>query len=122
MTTITKKQASLALIVVALAAVMIAGTIASSADNSVFAKKHKHGKHASVNQGISLSNTQDQHSSVVNLQAQAHQLLHHVIMQRLALKPTTQVMHWHQCNNHLNHNNNHTKNTKQTTPIKNHSE
>ena len=42
MTTITKKQASLALIVVALAAVMIAGTIASSADNSVFAKKHKH--------------------------------------------------------------------------------
>ena len=67
MTTITKKQASLALIVVALAAVMIAGTIATSADNSVFAKKHKHGKHhnddnskhASVNQGISLSNTQE---------------------------------------------------------------
>ena len=58
MTTITKKQASLALIVVAFAAVMIAGPVASSADNSVFAKKHKHGKHASVNQGISLSDAQ----------------------------------------------------------------
>ena len=45
MSTITKKQASIALIVVALAAVMIAGTIASSADNSVFAKKHKKSEH-----------------------------------------------------------------------------
>ena len=77
----------MALIVVALAAVMIAGTIATSADNSVFAKKHKHGKHhnddnskhASVNQGISRAI----HSINIlpfNLQGHFHQLLTQAIM------------------------------------------
>ena len=41
MTTITKKQVSIALVVIAFASIMVAGTIASSADNA-FAHRHHH--------------------------------------------------------------------------------
>ncbi|MER5175534.1 MAG: hypothetical protein ABJB76_06375 [Candidatus Nitrosocosmicus sp.] len=50
---ITKKQTYLSLLVIVFATVMITGTIESSADNSVFAKKHKDSKKGSQNIGIS---------------------------------------------------------------------
>ncbi len=78
MTTITKKQASISVLVAAFATVMIAGTIAvSSADNSAFAWRNNHdffsfghfnhnnGKHSSIHQSISQSCHQNQHSTVL---------------------------------------------------------
>ncbi len=53
MSYITKKQTYLSLLVIVFATVMITGTIASSADNSVFAKKHKDSKKGSQKIGIS---------------------------------------------------------------------
>jgi hypothetical protein len=58
MTTITKKQVSLALVAVVFATAMIASVIASP--DSAFARHHK-----SVHQSISQHNDQSQSSSVV---------------------------------------------------------
>jgi len=79
MTTITKKQASIALVIVALSAIMIAGTIVSSADNAFahrhhhhhhhhhffFSHHHHHGKHSSIHQSIHQGCNQHQHSTVL---------------------------------------------------------
>ncbi len=73
MKTITKKQASIALVVVALSAIMIAGTIVSSADNAFahrhhhhfFSHHHHHGKHSSIHQSIHQGCNQHQHSTVL---------------------------------------------------------
>ena len=54
MSYITKNQTYVVLLVVVFATVMITGTIASSADNSVFAKKHKGSKKGN-HQNIGLS-------------------------------------------------------------------
>ena len=52
MSYITKKQSSLALLVIVFATLLIAGTILSSTvtDNSAFAKKHKKGTHQKIDQ------------------------------------------------------------------------
>ncbi len=63
MTSITKKQASLALVVVALAAIMIAGTIAASTD-SAFAHK-KHHKHHSVSNHQSITQKCKNHQRAI---------------------------------------------------------
>ena len=47
MTSITKKQTSLALVAVVFATAMIVGTFATVADNSAFARHHHHGHHSS---------------------------------------------------------------------------
>ena len=78
MTTITKKQASIALVVVALSAIMVAGTIVSSADNAFahrhhhhhhhhffFSHHHDHSKHSSIHQSIHQGCNQHQHSTVL---------------------------------------------------------
>jgi Ni/Co efflux regulator RcnB len=82
MTTITKKQISLALVVSAFAAIMVAGTIAGSASNA-FANRHHHhdhhhhhhhfnhfnhhdnSRHSSIHQSISQECNQHQHSTVL---------------------------------------------------------
>ena len=62
MVTVTKKhQTSLALVAIVLATAMIAGTFASSTDNSAFAT---HGKKAKVKQSISVACDQDQNAPV----------------------------------------------------------
>jgi hypothetical protein len=62
MVTVTKKhQSSLALVAIVLATAMIAGTFASSTDNSAFAT---HGKKAIVKQSISEACDQDQSAPV----------------------------------------------------------
>ena len=61
MTTITKKQASLALVVIAFAAIMVAGTIAASSDNAYASHKKSH-THQSINQNCK----QSQHSTTVS--------------------------------------------------------
>ncbi len=76
MISITKKQVSITLVIVALSAVMIAGTIASSADNAFahrhhhhhfffFSHHHHHGKHSSIHQSIGQGCHQHQHSTVL---------------------------------------------------------
>ncbi len=60
MTTITKKQASLALVVVAFAAIMIAGTIAASSDNAYASHKRSH-----THQSIVQKCKQHQHATVL---------------------------------------------------------
>jgi hypothetical protein len=47
MTSITKKQTTLALVAVVFATAMIVGTFATVADNSAFARHHHHGHHSS---------------------------------------------------------------------------
>jgi hypothetical protein len=67
MTTITKKQMSIALVITAFAAVMIAGTVVASADNA-FANRHHHhdhSKHSSIHQSINQECRQHQHSTVL---------------------------------------------------------
>jgi hypothetical protein len=88
MTTITKKQSSLALVLVAFATIMIAGSIASGTGNAFangdegnfndfnhfdhfnpfdfFHHHHHHGKHSSIHQGIIQSCDQNQHSIVLS--------------------------------------------------------
>ena len=62
MVTVTKKhQTSLALVAIVLATAMIAGTFASSTDNSAFAT---HGKKAKVKQSIDVACQQDQNAPV----------------------------------------------------------
>jgi hypothetical protein len=61
MSSITKNQTALALVVVAFATIMIAGTIALSAD-SAFARKH-HSKVVVVNQSHDQRQSLTQHSS-----------------------------------------------------------
>jgi hypothetical protein len=77
MTAITKKQASLALIVIAFASIMVAGTIVTSADNTFASHRHhhhhhhhhhdhgNHSKHSSIHQSISQGCRQNQHSTVL---------------------------------------------------------
>jgi hypothetical protein len=73
MTAITKKQASIALIVIAFASIMVAGTIVTSADNAFASHRryhhhHHHGnhsKHSSIHQSISQGCRQNQHSTVL---------------------------------------------------------
>jgi hypothetical protein len=73
MTAITKKQASLALIVIAFASIMVAGTIVTSADNAFASHRHhhhhhhhgNHSKHSSIHQSISQECRQNQHSTVL---------------------------------------------------------
>ncbi len=72
---ITKKQSSLAFVVVAFATVMIIGTISFVADNSVFAHRghffhfnhfnDNNGRHSSIHQSISQSCNQNQQSTVL---------------------------------------------------------
>jgi hypothetical protein len=63
MVTVTKKhQISLALVVVAFATIMIAGTFASSTNNLAFAGG-SHGKKVKVGQSISQACDQDQRTS-----------------------------------------------------------
>jgi hypothetical protein len=51
MSSITKKQSSLALVVIVFATILIAGKIlTSSSDNTVMAKKHKKGTHQKIEQ------------------------------------------------------------------------
>jgi hypothetical protein len=73
-TIITKKQASLALVIIAFAAIMVAGTIVSSADNAFASHRHhhhhhhhhgNHSKHSSIHQSISQGCDQNQHSTVL---------------------------------------------------------
>ena len=77
MISITKKQVSIALAITAFAAIMIAGTVAASADNA-FARHgffnfdnfgnfghHNQGKHSSTHQSISQGCDQNQHSTVI---------------------------------------------------------
>ncbi len=61
MTTISKKQASLALVVIAFAAIMVAGTIAASSDNAYASHKKSH-THQSINQKCKQSH----HSTTVS--------------------------------------------------------
>ncbi len=67
MNSITKKQATLSLVVVAFAAIMIAGTIAAST-SSVFAHRHHHGSQhnnnnsAKTSQGIAQACNQNSNS------------------------------------------------------------
>jgi hypothetical protein len=63
MSSITKNQTALALVVVAFAAVMIAGTIALSADPA-FARKHHHSKVVVVHQSHDQAQTLTQHSQI----------------------------------------------------------
>jgi hypothetical protein len=74
MTAITKKQASLALIVIAFASIMVAGTIVTSTDNAFASHRHhhhhhhhhgNHSKHSSIRQSISQECRQNQHSTVL---------------------------------------------------------
>jgi hypothetical protein len=73
MTAITKKQASIALIVIAFASIMVAGTIVTSADNAFASHRHhhhhhhhgNHSKHSSIHQSISQGCRQNQHSTVL---------------------------------------------------------
>jgi hypothetical protein len=73
MTAITKKQASIALIVIAFASIMVAGTIVTSADNAFASHRHhhhhhhhgNHSKHSSIHQSISQECRQNQHSTVL---------------------------------------------------------
>jgi hypothetical protein len=78
MTAITKKQASIALIVIAFASIMVAGTIVTSTDNAFASHRHhhhhhhhhhhdhgNHSKHSSIHQSISQGCRQNQHSTVL---------------------------------------------------------
>jgi hypothetical protein len=74
MTAITKKQASIALIVIAFASIMVAGTIVTSTDNAFASHRHhhhhhhhhgNHSKHSSIHQSISQECRQNQHSTVL---------------------------------------------------------
>ncbi len=61
MTTITKKQVFLALVVIAFATIMIAGTIAASSDNAYASHKRSHS-----HQSISQNCKQSHHSTTVS--------------------------------------------------------
>jgi hypothetical protein len=61
MTTITKKQASLALIVIAFAVIMVVGTITAGSDNAYASHKKSH-THQSINQKCKQSH----HSTTVS--------------------------------------------------------
>jgi hypothetical protein len=73
MTTITKKQVSISLVVIAFASIMVAGTIIASADNAFASHRHhhhhhhhnNHSKHSSIHQSISQGCNQHQHSTVL---------------------------------------------------------
>ncbi len=70
MSSITKKQISLALVAVVFATAMIVGTIVSTDDFMAFAKKHKkvhnhHGSSSSNSQSVDQSNAQAQSSNCV---------------------------------------------------------